>query len=163
MPIYWTRCFFCILAAKSSVLVRLKTIHSVIESLAVLSVLCKRVSFGELRVSLQNNDISSSTFFICSIFPSIDGIWPDKKRIRISVLVVDKVSYFVFEIEILLKTIKGLYRISLVTRHTDCIFRELIPCCQAFCIKEMKSALSRLYIVNRVVTFCSFTLKNQIY
>ncbi len=61
-----------------------------------------------------------------------------------------KVFFAVFGVEILFKTTKGLYRISPIARHTDCIFWELIPCSQAFYIKEMKLALSRLYIINRV-------------
>ena len=42
---------------------------------------------------------------------------------------------------------EGLYGISLLTHY---IFRVVIPCCQAFCIKEMKLALSMLYVVNRI-------------
>lgn len=63
---------------------------------------------------------------------------------------IDKVSFSGFEIEILLKITEGLYRISPVARYADYIFRELIPYCRAFYIKEIKSALSRLYAVNRV-------------
>ena len=66
------------------------------------------------------------------------------------ILVVDTISCSIFEIEILLKIIEGLYRISPIACHTDCIFWELILCCRAFCIKKIKSVLSRLYIINRV-------------
>ena len=65
------------------------------------------------------------------------------------ILVVSKVSCSVFEIEILLKIIKGLYEISLVACYTNYIFWELIPCYRAFCIKEIKLALLRLYVVNQ--------------
>lgn len=65
-------------------------------------------------------------------------------------LMVNKVSCYILEIEILLKIIEGLYGISPIACHADCIFLEWIPYYQAFSIKEKKSALSRLYIINRI-------------
>lgn len=64
---------------------------------------------------------------------------------------VGKISFSIFRVKILLKTIKRLYRINSVAYYTDCIFWELISYYEAFsCIIKMKLALSRLYIVNRV-------------
>ena len=61
---------------------------------------------------------------------------------------VDKVSFSIFEVEILLKIKERFYGISSVAYHADYIFQELIPYYQAFYIKEMKLALLRLYIIN---------------
>ena len=41
---------------------------------------------------------------------------------------------------------------SSVARHSHCVFQVIISCCRVLCIKEMKSALSMLYIVNRVIS-----------
>lgn len=72
-----------------------------------------------------------------------------KKRVRIGVPPLGKVSLSVCLFEILLKTTEGLYETSFVARHADFIFWEVIPCCRAICIKEMKSAFSISYVVNR--------------
>lgn len=58
--------------------------------------------------------------------------------------------YSIFRVEILLKIIEKWYEISYVICYTDYIFWELIFCCQTFYIKEIKSALSKLYVVNQV-------------
>lgn len=63
---------------------------------------------------------------------------------------IGKVSFFIFGVEILLKTMEGLYGISPIAYYTNCIFWELIPYCQVSYIKEMKSALSRLYVISWV-------------
>lgn len=73
-----------------------------------------------------------------------------KKYVHISILVLDNIFYFIYKIEILLKTTEKLYKISSITCHTNCILQELILCYQVFYIKEMKSALSRLNIINQV-------------
>ena len=61
-----------------------------------------------------------------------------------------KVSCSVGLVDILSKTMEELYGISHVARYADCIFWGVIPCCQIFCINEMKSALLMLYVINRV-------------
>ncbi len=73
-----------------------------------------------------------------------------KKRLQISVLALAEILLSVWLADILSKTKEGLYRISHVARNPDYISWVIIPCCRAFCIKEMKSALSMLYVVNRV-------------
>lgn len=63
---------------------------------------------------------------------------------------IDKVSFFIFRIEILLKTMNELYKIRPIAHHNNYIYQELIFYCQALYNKKIKSALSRLYIINRV-------------
>ncbi len=142
--------FFCILAAKSFVLVRFKIIRWAIVSLAALKVSYRRVNLGKSRVLLQDKDISSSTFEICSICPGAGGIWPERKHFLIGVLALAEIPLSVWQIDILPNTDEIFYGISPVARNVDCIFRVIVLFCQAFCIKEMKSALSMFYVVNRV-------------
>ena len=144
-PVRWARCFFRVLAARSSVLVRFKITRSAIASLAAFRVLCRRVSLGESRVWWRNSDTSSSTSVTCSTFPGVGGIWPEKKRVRIGVLALGKVLFAVLiPADSFWNTVDGLYGTSPVARHADCMFWTEIPCRLVFCIKEIKSALSIL-------------------
>ena len=122
VPVLWARCFFHVLAAKSSLLVQFKTIQSAIANLAALKVFFRRVSLGESRVWWQNKEINSSSSETCSIFSGVDGIWPEKKRVQIGVLALAKIPLFVWLADILSKTEKGLYGINPVACYTDCIF-----------------------------------------
>ena len=67
-----------VLAASSSVLVRLKTTRSAIASRAAFRVLCRMVSLGESKVWCRNNDTSSSISKTYSIFPGV-GVFVLKK------------------------------------------------------------------------------------
>lgn len=67
-----------------------------------------------------------------------------------SMLIIGKISLFICLIEILSKIIKRLYRISSVVYHIDYIFQELILWSQIFLIREMKSALLLIYVINDV-------------
>lgn len=144
--------FFFILVAKNSILVQFKIIQFIIVSLATLRVLCKKVSFDKfwkVESLIMKYQYKFIYFYLLNI-PWYRCYLTKKKRVYKGVLVVGKVSFFVFEVESLLKTMEGLYGISLITPYTNCIFRELIPYCHVFYIKKMKLHLLRFYIVNRV-------------
>lgn len=68
------------------------------------------------------------------------------------------ISFFVFGIEILLKITEKLYEIRPVTCYAECIFWKLVFCYRVLCIQEMKSTLSRLYIINQI-----FSVNNVLY
>ena len=154
--------FFCISAIKSSVLVQFRTILLAITSLAILKILYKRSSLRKSNVWCQNSDISSWISITCSIFPGIYGMAPEKNCIYKSLLEPAQVLS-VLEVEMLFACTKsfwnttvGLYGISSVARQADSIFREILPCRLAFCINEIKLALSILYVVKRVFLDKSF-------
>ena len=150
--------FFCLLAVERSLLVRFKTIRLAIERLATLRVLCSRVSLGELKVRWRNKNISSRPSETYFTFVFVGVIWLQKKRVWIGILALGKVSLSVWLAYILLKRVERLYGISPVACNGDCIFRVVLACCRALCIKEMKSALSMLYIVN-----CILSTSNVLY
>ncbi len=128
----YPRRFFCVFAAKSSVLVRFRTTLSAIASLATLRVLCKRVCLGESNAWCQNNDISSSISVTCYIFPGVGGMAPEKNRVCkgvfelvpvLSILEADVSFAFT---ESFWNTTAGLYGISLVARQAGFIFQEVL-------------------------------------
>ena len=94
--------------------------------------------------------MSSSTSSIYLIFSSVGSIWSKKKQVYISVLVLNKILRSVLLVDILSKTMKELYWISLVAYNANCIFREVIPYYWIFYIKKMKSALLILYVINSI-------------
>ncbi len=142
--------FLCVLIVKSSVFIQFKTKISAIVSLAALRVLCSRVTLGKSRVWWQTRNISCSTYETCSMFSDAGGIWLEKKHVWIKILALGQVSLSVWLADILSKTVEGLYGISPVVCHADCIIRVVISCCRDFCIKEKKLALSMLYVVNLI-------------
>ena len=109
--------FFCVIAANSSVLIRLKTTRSAIASQAAFRVLCIMVSLGESKILCRNNDTSSSISKTCLIFPGVGGICPEKNRVWMGVLRLGKVSLFVLVLANNFRnTARGLYGISPVAR-----------------------------------------------
>ena len=81
IPVHFARCFFCVLVAKSSVLVQFRITLSAIANLAALRVLYKRVSLSKSNVWCRNNDISSSICINFSILPGVGGIAAERNHV----------------------------------------------------------------------------------
>ena len=137
MRVSWACCYVCIFAVRSFVLVRFNITQSAIASIAAFRALCRKVSFGKLRVPWRNSDTNSSTSVTWSIFTIVGDIWPEKRHVQIGVLALGKMLFAVFiQADSFLNIVDRLYSISSEARNANRILWIEISCCLAFCMEE---------------------------